>query len=111
MILDYYQKVVMSSGLNKEMELVGDVDRKMTTEMREYLSEEFTTEEVAIAVKQMHPTKAVGPDCMAPIFFEKFWDTVGMDVTYATLQTLKSGTFPTSLNHMYITLIPKKKNP
>lgn len=45
-----------------------------------------------------------------PIFFQKFWSTVGNDVTNVALMALNTGMFPFSLNHTFITLIPKKKN-
>lgn len=91
------------------MEFVSNEKRKVTTEMRATLLAEFTTEDVTIAVKQMHLTKALSLDDMDPIFFQKFWDIVENDVTYIALQALNSGTFLTSLNHTYITLIPKRK--
>lgn len=59
----------------------------------------------------MNPTKALGPDGMAPIFFQNYWDVVGKDVASAVLTALNSGKFPDAINHTFITLIPKKKKP
>lgn len=27
---------------------------------------------------QMHPSKSLGPDSMSPLFFQKYWKTVGL---------------------------------
>ena len=71
----------------------------------------FSREEVELALKQMAPLKAPGPDGMPPIFFQKFWNTVGDDVVEAVLSCLNSGTILPGLNHTFITLIPKVKCP
>lgn len=56
----------------------------------------------------MHQTKAPGPDDMAPIFYQIYWDILEMEVMDAVLTTLQSGTISPSLNHTFITLILKK---
>ena len=55
--------------------------------------------------------KAPGPDGMPPMFFQHFWPMIEGDVTHSVLSWLNSGTIPHPLNHTFITLIPKKKNP
>ncbi|XP_041027066.1 uncharacterized protein LOC121267284 [Juglans microcarpa x Juglans regia] len=59
----------------------------------------------------MHPLKAPGPDGMAPLIYQKFWPEVDGLVIAVVLTALNTGEFPTTLNHTYITLIPKKKFP
>ena len=63
-----------------------------------------------LAMKQMDPLKAPGPDGMPPLFFQQFWPTVGEDVIEAVLTCLNSGTIPPSINRTFITLIPKVKS-
>ena len=41
---------------------------------------EFKADEIRIALKQMHPTKALGPDGMSLIFYKKYRDVVGSNV-------------------------------
>lgn len=48
---------------------------------------------------------------MPPLFYQNFWSLVGGDVTNSILYYLNSGSIPTHLNHTFITLIPKTKNP
>ena len=64
-----------------------------------------------MALKQMAPLKAPGPDGMPPIFYQHYWDSIGDDVSCAVLSCLNSGSISASLNHTHITLIPKIKNP
>ena len=55
----------------------------------------------------MAPLKAPGSDGMPPLFYQHCWSTVNHDVTTAILSWLNSSTIPTTLNHTFITLIPK----
>ena len=47
-----------------------------------------TREEVEIAMKQMEPITALGPDGMPSLFYQSFWTTVGDDVCSAVLDFL-----------------------
>ena len=55
--------------------------------------------------------KALDPDGMPPIFYQHYWQRIGAEVTKAVLDCLNTRKIPTSLNHTYITLIPKVKSP
>ena len=74
------------------------------------LIHEFTAHEVEQAFKQMKPLTSPGPDGMPPIFFKSCWDFIGQDVIATSLVILNSGAMPESLNHTFISLIPKTKN-
>ena len=62
-------------------------------------------------MKQMAALKAPGPDGMPPVFYQSYWHVVGLDVSTAVLSCLNQGKIPPSLNHTYVALIPKTKNP
>ncbi|XP_040996130.1 uncharacterized protein LOC121242318 [Juglans microcarpa x Juglans regia] len=79
--------------------------------MRSDLERDFTNEEVLVALKQMSPFKAPGPDGFSAGFFLDHWGIVGMEVTQAVLDFLKNGEMPTSLNHTIIALVPKVNSP
>lgn len=79
--------------------------------MNQLLTQAFTEEEVNKALHQMHPTSAPGPDGMAPIFYQSYWKTIGISVSSIVMKALNTGIFPSSLNHTFVTLIPKKKSP
>ena len=63
------------------------------------------------AFKQMHLTKASGPDGMFTIFFQKYWNIVGNDVICMVLNVLNFNISVATINKTNITLVPKKKNP
>ena len=75
------------------------------------LSVEFVKKEVDEALKQMDPLKAPGPDGLPPLFFQKFWLTTGEEVSHTVLICLNSGSVTFTINHTFITLIRKVKNP
>ena len=75
------------------------------------LSQEFSEQELVVALKQMAPLKAPGLDGMPPLFYQHFWGIVSNDVTSSILSWLNSGILPTPLNHTFIALIPKIHNP
>ena len=52
-------------------ECLNAVQCKVTDDTQEFLSSEFTAEEVKVALFQMGPTKAPGPDGMNALFLSK----------------------------------------
>ena len=48
---------------------------------------------------------------MPPLFFQTYWLDIGMDIIELVLSSLNSGSLLKSVNHTFITLIPKVKNP
>lgn len=83
----------------------------VTKEMRAKLDKPYTSEEVGAAIRGMAPLKALRPNGMPPLFFQTYWSNVGMDVTHAVLSSLNSSSILKSINHTFITLIPKVNNP
>ena len=79
--------------------------------MNEVLTSPYVREEVDVAIKQMAPLKASGLDSMPPLFFQTFWSDIGLDVSESMLSCLNSRTILNSINHTFLTLIPKVKNP
>ena len=60
----------------------------VTPEMNLDLLAEFTKSEVDVALKQMAPLKAPGPDGLPPIFYQHYWNKIGGDVAKAMLTWL-----------------------
>ena len=83
------------------------VPSAITNEMNDSLCCDFVKSEVYVALNQMAPLKAPGPDGMPPLFCQHFWGTIDHDVTSSILSWMNSSTLPSALNHIFITLIPK----
>lgn len=73
------------------------------------LEGELSFEEFSLAVKQMHPDKASGPDKLNPAFFQTFWSLMGHEVFKYCKNWLDTNKFPGELNNTNVVLIPKKK--
>lgn len=82
---------------------------KISEEEKIWLEEPFTSEEVEAVVKMFEGDKAPGPDGFNMYFFQKCWNTVKEDVMKTVETFWQEGTFVSSLNATFITLIPKKK--
>ena len=79
--------------------------------MNAELTKTFTRDEVVIALKQLHPTKAPGPDGMLATFLHKYWDIVGLNITNMVLNVLNSNMPIVEINKTNIALIPKSNQP
>ena len=111
--VDYFQGIFTSSNPSAESitTLLQGMESVVTNAMNDQLQAEFTKEEVSLALKQMYPTKAPGPDGMSAIFYQTYWDIVGPEVTQAILSILHSGYMLRKINYTHIALILKVKNP
>ena len=99
------------AGVGDQMEeCLYAVQSKITDEMHEVLSSEYTAKEVKVALFQMGPTKAPGPDGINALFYQKFWHVVGNTVVLAMLDFLNNGNMLPKINHTNILLIPKNRN-
>ncbi|GLT49980.1 hypothetical protein SLA2020_234990 [Shorea laevis] len=71
----------------------------------------YTAEEVLLALKQIHSSKAPGPNGMNAGFFKHYWPIIGDDVTKAVLEFFNEGIMTKGVNRTHIVLILKTKNP
>ena len=110
-VVSYIEKLYTTSYPSHILEITDTIPTKVSSEMNQSLIKDFTKEEVLAALKQMHPTKAPSPDDMSAIFFQKYWDVVGNDVTSMVLNVLNCNKSIVEINKTYITLVPKTKSP
>ena len=108
--LAYFDNLFQARVEDQMEEFLNAVQCMMTDDMREFLSFEFTVEEVKVALFQMGPTKAPRPDGMNAIFYQKFKHVVGNSIVLAVLDFLNNGNMLPDINHTNILLIPKVKN-
>ena len=110
-VLDFYSDLFPSTQAFQPDLALETVQCLVTEDMNKDLLAEFTKDEVKKALNQMAPLKAPGPDGMPPLFYQHYWKLVGKDITTSILSFLNSATLPEHLNHTFITLTPKVRNP
>ncbi|XP_062021202.1 uncharacterized protein LOC133737713 [Rosa rugosa] len=110
-VLNYFGKLFTSSNPSTIHEVVSMVPSFVSEELNNRLTKEITYKEVYDALKQMHPSKAPGPDGFSPCFYQHFWPVVGGDVVDAIRSFLEEDELIRQLNCTHVTLIPKVKKP
>ena len=110
-LIAYYQQLFSTASPTRVEEVLRVVPSIITEEQNTMLAVEFVKAEINEALQQMEPLKALGPDGLPPLFYQKFWNTIGDDVLAAILNCLNIGFIPPSINRTFITLIPKVKSP
>lgn len=92
---NYFFNIFSMAGNNKE-KIVCTVQPKVTEEMNDVLCAEYR-DEVNRASDSISVFKAPGSDGMPAIFFKRFWQTVGNQVTQELLRILR-GEMPDGWN-------------
>ena len=110
-MLEFYSNLFSSSNSVQPELALESVQTKVTKNMNRQLLAEFSEGEVKLALNQMAPLKAPRSDGMPPLFYQHYWDLVGKEITTFVLSFLNLASLPEHLNHTFITLIPKVKNP
>ena len=108
---DYFRNLFKSSGVEDFSEIFEGFTSRVTVEMNDFLTREVSVEEVREAVFAIKPGSAPGPDGMTGLFFQKYWDTVGDQVTKEVQQFFISGVFPSDWNYTHLCLLPKIPDP
>ena len=77
-IAEAYYKGLFIAFMDLNIEdVLASIDSVVTEGIARSLTRSYT-EEVQVALFQMHPSKSPDPDGMSPFFFQKFWHIVGM---------------------------------
>ena len=83
--MDYFNNMFSTGSCSQIEECLEVVQQKVSTEMQQTLSSEYTAGEIKAALFQMGPIKAPGPDDMNALFYQKFWHIVGDSVVSAVI--------------------------
>ena len=110
-VTDFFSKLYSSSNSCQPELALGAIEIVVMDDMNTELAAEFKECEIQEALSQMAPLKALGPDGMPSLFFQHFWGLVGKKITSSVLCLLNLATLPEHINHTFLTLIPKVKNP
>ena len=74
----YFDNLFQAGAEDQMEECLNAVQSKVIDDMQEFLCSEFTAEEVKVALFQMGPTKAPGPDGMNALFYQNFGMLLGI---------------------------------
>ena len=110
-MIDYYQELFTTANLQQHEVATNSINSIISEDMNAQLTSDFKVWEIQQAIKQMAPLKAPRPDDMPHLFYQHYWNLVGDDVCQSILKFLNIASLPKHLNHTFITVIPKKKNP
>ncbi|KAK0607443.1 hypothetical protein LWI29_015165 [Acer saccharum] len=110
-ISQYFSSIFTSSHPSAEQleRVLGSVEHRLPSNMRDFLDGNFSAEEVKEALFQMSPSKSPGEDGFPAAFFQKHWEVVGGEVTRLCLECLNDGLSVRMINHTILCLIPKVK--
>jgi hypothetical protein len=87
------------------------IEQKVTEDMNENLTKEFTEKEISDALFQNGPLKAPGPDGFPARFYQRNWGTLKTQVVEAVRKFFETGKMPDEVNDATIVLIPKVDHP
>jgi hypothetical protein len=107
---DFLKGLFTSIGSTGMEECLAAVPAWVTSAMNQILLRQYSFEEVDLALSQMQPLKASGPDGYGACLFQKPWNIVGQQVRSTVLNFLNLGVFYPGINFTYIALVPKSAN-
>jgi hypothetical protein len=110
-ITNHFMQLFTSNGNVDSSLLLEAVPPRVIAEMNAMLLKEVTREEIKEALDAIGDLKAPGPDGMLSVFYKRFWDVVGDQVTKEVTEVLNGGAMPERWNDTVIALIPKVNNP
>ena len=68
----YFKDLFVATPIVNIEGVVQAVERQVTPQMNDRLTQRYSPDEVRTALFQMHPSKASGPDGMSLFFFQKY---------------------------------------
>jgi hypothetical protein len=111
LILHYFANLFTSEVQETNPALLEKVIPRVDHAMNEKLLAPFTVEDVKKAVFSIGDFKAPGPDGIHAIFYKKFWDICGGEISQEVLHALNTGVIPEGWNDTTVVLIPKVDDP
>lgn len=107
---DAYEEIYKGSEGEGEEEACQFIQPLITPQDNAWLLKEVKQNEVKEVVFSLGANKALDPDGLSGIFYQKAWNTIARDTTNMVKEVFKEGKLPENLNETRITLIPKIPN-
>ncbi|KAK5770682.1 hypothetical protein PVK06_046835 [Gossypium arboreum] len=106
---NYLKDLFLTREVANSDNLISTITPCIIEELNENLKKEFQAEEILKAIKSIAPLKALGNDGFSAIFFQKYWNIMGEEITRYCLQILNGQQNMEEVNRTSIVLIPKKR--
>ncbi|XP_043717635.1 uncharacterized protein LOC122665544 [Telopea speciosissima] len=112
-LCNHFQDLYSSEPINNNAltSVLDAVQPVVTDELNLTLCSAPREEEIRAALFRMAPLKSQGPDGLPPIFFQKYWEMVKVDLVALVEEFFSMGQIPKDLNKTFICLIPKVNAP
>ncbi|KAK5840387.1 hypothetical protein PVK06_009286 [Gossypium arboreum] len=108
---NYFKSLFTSKGVGDPSAILEEIEPCISQLMMEDIKNNFSYEEVCLALKEMSPLKSSGDDGLGAIFYQRFWHIVGKDVADFCIETLHGLHNIADINSTRIVLIPKFRLP
>ncbi|XP_009103419.1 uncharacterized protein LOC103829502 [Brassica rapa] len=109
--VEYFTSLFSTGDGGDLSDMLDGFTARVTAEMNERLTREVTDVEIREAVFGIKASSAPGKDGLNGLFFQKYWDIIGPDITKEIRTFFTTGTFPQEWNVTQLCLIPKVISP
>ena len=82
-ICRYYKQMFTTADSEQIEETMQGVPTTISRQMNEHLIRPVGKKEIHKALFSMNPNKSPGTDDMSPLFFQKYWNIISLDVVNA----------------------------
>ena len=110
-ILNYFSHLFSSEVQHTDPALLQKVQHKVSDQMNNFLMAPFTADDVKKAVFSIGDFKAPGPDGLHAVFFKRYWNLIGEEITLEVLDAINSKQIPAEWNDTTVVMIPKIDSP
>lgn len=104
----YFQTIFTSSDFEESLKYIST---KVSPAMNEALTKIPSDDEIRKAVFDINPDKALGPDGMTSLFFQKYWGITAEVMQQTVKDFFQNSVLDPRLNQTNICLIPKTDRP
>ncbi|EEE66057.1 hypothetical protein OsJ_22054 [Oryza sativa Japonica Group] len=106
----FYADLFASECCDSMEEVLESIPRKVDDFINEELCKPYSNSEIKMALFQMGPTKAPGPDGFPALFYQTHWEFIEEEICSAVRSFLARDLIPEGLCDSVIVLIPKVNN-
>lgn len=110
-IIDLYSKLFFSDGTTNIDSVIASIPMIITPNINEELLKPFTEVEFRRALKTMQPLKALEPDGIHALFYQRYWNLLSTDIPQFLNDVWSGKEAMSSINMTHVALLAKVDNP